>query len=621
MYLKCSIRKKNGKEHRSWSIVEARCLHGGARVQRHVLYLGEINDSQQAAWQRSIAVLGEGESEPQQVALFPADRVGVASTVPQIQIHLDALTLHRPRQWGACWLALEVWSQLGLDEFWRERLARSRKGTRWDLVLTTLASYRWLSPGSEWRLHREWFERSALGDLLGQDCRVAGDDTLYRCHDRLLAHKAYLFRHLQERWRDLFNARFDVLLYDLTSTYFESDPPESKEGLRRFGYSRDKRSDCVQVIIALIVTPEGFPLGYEVLSGNTADNSTLQTMLEKIEKQYGKAERTWLMDRGIPTEEALEAMRTSTPPTRYLVGTPKGRLSKLEQELAKLPWQEARPGVSVKLLPQEGELYVFAQSEDRIAKERSMRRRRLKKLWSRLRTLQNQKLTYKDLLMKLGAAKSDAGNCWRAVEVTYPKPPSAKAAKARGTAKAKSANAGGTTEAKAAKADSGIVTFTFSLNRGHLRQMRRREGRYLLRSNLLETDPAALWQHYITLTQIEEAFKSLKGDLGVRPIFHQKDHRIEAHIFIAFMAYCLHVTLGRRLHALAPGLTPRAVLEKFASISLLDVHLPTTDNRTLMLTRHTQPDRETQLLLGKLKLTLPTQPPPKITAPATSKNQ
>ena len=597
----------------------SRCFHGGGRGQRHVLYLGEINDSQQAAWQKSIDVLSEGESEPQQVALFPSDRVGVASTVPQIQIYLDALTLHRPRQWGACWLALEVWSQLGLDEFWRERLARSRKGTRWDLVLTTLAIYRWLSPGSEWRLHREWFERSALGDLLGQDCRLAGDDTLYRCHDRLLAHKADLFRHLQERWRDLFNAQFDVLLYDLTSTYFESDPPESKEGLRRFGYSRDKRSDCVQVVIALIVTPEGFPLGYEVLSGNTADNTTLQTMLEKIEKQYGKAERTWLMDRGIPTEEALAAMRTSTPPTRYLVGTPKGRLSKLEQELAKLPWHEARPGVSVKLLPQEGELYVFAQSDDRIAKERSMRRRRLKKLWARLRTLQNQKLTYKDLLMKLGAAKSEAGHCWRAVEVTYPKPPSAKAAKAGGKAiaKARATAAGEVRESPARNGDFHLLLES----QATCGRCASAKAATSCAATLLETDPAALWQHYITLTQIEEAFKNLKGDLGVRPIFHQKDHRIEAHIFIAFLAYCLHVTLGRRLHALAPGLTPRAVLEKFASISLLDVQVPTTDGRTLMLTRHTQPDRETQLLLEKLKLTLPAQPPPKITAPATSKNK
>jgi hypothetical protein len=495
MYLKCSVRSKDGKQHRSWSIVESRRVRGGT-VQRHLLYLGEINDSQQAAWQKSIAVFAEGQAAPQQVALFPEDRVGAATDVPQIQLRLSALTLQRPRQWGACWLALELWRELRLDEFWREKLAPSREGTRWDLVLTTLALYRWLDPGSEWRLHRAWFERSALGDLLDQDCSVVADDTLYRCHDLLLAHQAALFTHLQERWRDLFNAKFDVLLYDLTSTYFE----------------------C---------------------------------------------------------------------------GTPKGRLSQLEKELAALPWQEARAGVLVKLLPQEGELYVFAQSEARIEKERAMRRQRLGKLWARLKTLQAQTLPYKDLLMKLGAAKGEAGLCWGALAVTLPEPP-----------------------AKAQKAEP--VTFSFRVNRARLRQMRRREGRYLLRSNLSESDPAALWQHYITLTQIEEAFKNLKGDLRVRPVFHQKEDRIEAHIFIAFLAYCLHVTLGRRLHAFAPGLTARAVLAKFAAISMVDVHLPTTDGRTLQLTRHTQPDQETELLLARLKLQLPPQPPPKITAPVTA---
>lgn len=592
MFLKCSVRRKDGKEHRSWSIVESRRVRGGGCVQRHLLYLGEINDSQQAAWQKSITIFAEGETEPRQVALFPEDRIGASTEIPQIQLKLQEITLHRPRQWGACWLALELWRELRLDQFWSEKLPPSREGTPWDLVLTTLAVYRWLDPGSEWRLHREWFERSALGDLLGEDCRLVADDTLYRCHDLLLAHKEALFSHLQERWRDLFNAKFDVLLYDLTSTYFECDPPE-QDGLRRFGYSRDKRSDCVQVVIALIVTPEGFPLGYEVLTGNTADKTTLKGMLEKIEKQYGKADRTWLMDRGIPTEEVLKEMRTSTPPVRYLVGTPKGRLSKLEKELAALPWQEARPGVTVKLLPQEGELYVFAQSEARIAKERAMRRRRLKKLWARLRALQAQELTYKDLLMKLGAAKAEAGLCWGAVEISLPEAP-----------------------AKAQKADP--VTFTFELNKKRLRQMRQREGRYLLRSNLTESNPSALWQHYILLTQIEEAFKNLKGDLSVRPIFHQKDERIEAHIFVAFLAYCLHVTLGQRLHALAPGLTARSVLEKFAAVSMLDVQLPTTDGRTLLLSRYTQPDKETQILLEKLKLQLPPQPPPKISATAVA---
>jgi transposase len=590
MFLKCSVRRKDGKIHWSWSIVESRRVRGGGTVQRHVLYLGEINDSQQSAWQKSIEVFSEDEAGSQQMAFFPEDRIGEVTEAEQIHLKLQDLTLHRPRQWGACWLALELWRELGLEAFWRRKLPPSREHTPWDLVLTTLVIYRLLDPGSEWRLHRQWFEQSALGDLLGQDFRLVAADTLYRCHDLLLGHKAALLSHLQERWRDLFGAKFEVLLYDLTSTYFEADPPENNEGLRRFGYSRDKRSDCVQVVIALILTPEGFPIGYEVLAGNTSDKSTLGGMLQKIETQYGKAERTWIMDRGVPTEEILEEMRASLPPVRYLVGTPKGRLSKLEKDLAQQPWQEARPGVTVKLLPQGEELYVFAQSEARIDKERAMRRRRLKKLSQRLKELQARKITYQDLLMKLGAAKAEAGLCWGVIEITLPEAP--------------------------AKAQKGKpVSFTFMLNRKRLRQMRQREGRYLLRSNLTESDPAVLWEHYITLTQIEEAFKNLKGDLRVRPIFHQKDQRIEAHIFVAFLAYCLHVTLSRRLHPLAPGLTARSALEKFAAISMLDVHLPTTDKRTLILTRYTQPEKEVQILLEKLKLELPPQPPPKITAP------
>ena len=588
MFLKCSIRRKDGKEHRSWSIVESRRLGDGRCVQRHVLYLGEINDSQRAGWQKSIEVFDEDAKGPVQLAIFPEDRTPQGSHEPVIHVKLNELELHRPRQWGACWLALELWRALGLDGFWREKLPPNREATRWDLVLTVLVVYRLLDPGSEWRLHRHWFECSALADLLGQDFRLAVDDTLYRCHDKLLEHRDALFGFLKDRWRDLFGAKFEVLLYDLTSTYFECDVPPGG-GLRRFGYSRDKRSDCVQVVVALVVTPEGFPVGYEVFCGNTADNTTLRAMLAKIETRYGKAERTWLMDRGIPTEQVLEEMRQSDPPVRYLVGTPKGRLSRLESSLAQAPWQRVREGVEVKLLKQEGELYVLAKSHARVGKERGMRRRRLKKLWKRLRELQEQQPCYEALLLKLGAAKAEAGRAATPVEIVLPEPPVSK-------------------EKRKAPA-----SFSFSLNKEKLRIVRRREGRYLLRSNLLDGDPAALWQQYMILTQVEEAFKTLKGDLALRPVFHQLDNRIEAHIFIAFLSYCLQVTLRQRLHAQAPGLTPRAVLEKFATMQMVDVHLPTTDNRKLILSRYTQADADCRLLLEKLNLSLPAQPPPKIT--------
>jgi transposase len=583
MFLRHTKRKKDGKEHRYWSIVENRRVGGGRVVQRHVLYLGEINDSQELAWRKSIAVVEDGAEQPRTLSLFPEDRCeGLLPDASVVGLKLGELRLCRPRQWGGCWLALRLWRELELDRFWTRRLRPSRKGTRWDQVLLLLAAYRLLAPGSEWRLHRQWFERSAMADLLGEDCGLAEIHKLYRCHDRLLEHKQALFDHLVGRWRDLFNASFDVLLYDLTSTYFEADPPFPEGDKRRYGYSRDHRPDCVQVVIALVVTPEGLPLAYEVLPGNTADKTTLRDFLAGIERQYGKARRIWLMDRGIPTEAVLAEMRRADPPVDYLVGTPKGRLTRLEKDLLAKPWQDARPGVRVKLLPQDGELYVFAQSLDRVAKERAMRRRQLKWLWARLKQLSTMTLSREELLMRLGAARAQAPKAWRLVRVAVT--PNAAA-------------------------------FAYRLDRAKLRQVRRREGRYLLRTNLTQDDPAELWAFYLLLVRVEEAFKNLKGDLAIRPIFHQYEARIEAHIFIAFLAYCLHATLARRLHALAPGLTPRSVIEKFTAMQMIDVHVPTTDGRELLLTRYTEPEPELRLLLDKLKIELPAQPPPKITAP------
>jgi len=588
MFLRQMIRKKDGKEHRYFSVVENKRVAGGRVVQRHVLYLGEINDTQELAWRKSIEVFDEGVAQPRMLSLFPEDRCeGLLPDASIVRLTLSQMRLCRPRKWGACWLALTLWRELHLDRFWAKRLPASRKGTRWDQVLFVLAAYRLLDPGSEWRLHREWFERTALPDLLGADFGLAEIHKLYACHDRLLAHKEDLFDHLVGRWRDLFNISFDVLLYDLTSTYFEADPPFPENDKRRHGYSRDHRPDCVQIVIALVVTPEGLPLAYEVMPGNTRDSSTLRGFLARIERQYGKAQRIWLMDRGIPTEEVLAEMRASDPPVQYVVGTPKGRLTRLEQELLVKSWQQARPGVEVKLLPQDGELYVFAQSRDRVAKERAMRRRQLKWLWKRLAKLAAMTLTREELLMKLGAARSRAPTAWRLVGIKVPN--------ARNWAK-------------------GCTTFGYWLKRDKLRQARRREGRYLLRTNLTENDPAQLWSYYLQLVAVEAAFKNLKGDLGIRPIFHHNEARVEAHIFIAFLAYCLHVTLGRRLHALAPGLTPRSLIEKLSAIQMIDVHVPTTDGRELVLTRYTEPEPDQRLLLSHLRLELPAQPPPKITA-------
>jgi transposase len=584
-FLHCHHRFKNGKDHCYWSIAEKVRTHRGW-VRRHLLYLGEINDSQQAAWTKVTEVFDPVGQQTQELALYPADRA-----VPEhaahygVQVRLAEFALRRPRQWGACWVGCRLWDQLHLDEFWRERLPDSREGTCWRQVLATLTVYRLIDPGSEWRLHRQWFQNSAMADLLGADFGLAQKDNLYRCLDKVLEHRPALFQHLRQRWADLFGAKFEVLLYDLTSTYFESDPPFSEGDKRQYGYSRDKRSDCVQVVIALVVTPEGFPLAYEVMAGNTADKTTLRGFLAKIENLYGQAERVWVMDRGIPTEEVLAEMRASDPPVHYLVGTPKGRLSQYEAQLLEQPWQTVRAGVQVKLLSEAGELYVLAESKDRVNKERSMRRRQLKGLVKRLQELIQMELTRDQLLLKLGAAKSQFPAAWRLVTLQVPDP----------------------------ETEMRRPNFTFALRRDKLRQVRRREGRYLLRSNLSAQAPEKLWQFYIQLTQVEAAFKDLKDDLSLRPICHSGEQRIEAHIFVSFLACCLHVSLRACLRPLAPGLTPRSLLEKFAAIQMLDVHFPTTDGRELVFSRYTQPEQDHQMLLVQLGWQLPPQSPPRIT--------
>jgi transposase len=586
LFLKCHPRFKDGKDHRYWSICENRRTEEGQRFQRQVVYLGEINDSQKANWIKQITVFDTATETYATMALFPEDRLVPSEIASAVQIRLSQFEVCRPRQWGACWLALWLWKLLKLDEFWSERLEPSREGTQWRLILKALSAYRLIDPGSEWRLHRQWFDASALSDLLGPDFQLGCKENLYRTLDKLLEHKQALFTHLRSQWEDLFAAKFEVLLYDLTSTYFESDPPFPEGDKRRFGYSRDKRSDCVQVVIALVLTPEGFPIAYEVFAGNTSDKTTLEGMLQKIEKQYGKLQRIWIMDRGIPTEETLERMRQSDPPVQYLVGTPKGQLTRLEKKLADQPWVQAREKVQVKLHTQDNELFVLVESQDRLQKERAIRKSRLRRYWNRLVEIREMKeLSRDDLLKKLGAAQAQAGRTQGLVQVQVPQ------------------------EGQAVS----VETFSFKLRRSKLRQWRRKEGRYILRSNLPTQKTAELWQMYLLLVEIEAAFKNLKGDLLIRPIFHRKESRVEAHILVAFLSYCLHVTLRRKLHALAPGLTPRAVLEKFVGIQMVDVHFPTTDGRKLIFRRYTKPEPDQAILLQQLKLELPPQAPPQIT--------
>ena len=575
-------RKKDGKDHRYFSIVENQRVSGGKTVQRTVLYLGEINDSQQEAWRKTLSVFDEDKQEYQNLSLFPEDRELPAEAVDSIQVRLSGLELRHPRPFGNCWLASELWHQLGLNEFWGQRLSESRGEVSWEKVLRLLVVNRLLEPGSEFRVHRHWFVESAMDALLGEDFAVAGKDRLYRCLDRIVEHKRELFPWLQKKWADLFNADFEVLLYDLTSTYFEGDMEECEKAKR--GYSRDSRPDCAQVVIALIVTPDGFPLAYEVMDGNTSEQKTLRPFLDHIEKTYGKAKRTWVMDRGIPTEATLKEMRERG--VLYLVGTPKGRINKHEKQWLDLEWRQVRDSVQVKLYEHEDELYVLARSDGRQAKEIAIRRKRIVRLLRKLRAMRRSLPSRDQLLLRIGAAKKDAGRAYGFLKIQLP----------------------------TAKQDVTKETFRFHVDKVKLNAAEQRDGHYLLRSNLTVEDPAVLWNRYVQLTQIEAAFRSLKSDLGLRPIYHRLDRRVEAHILVAFLAYCLQVTLKNRLQIQAPGLTPNAVLEKLATVQLIDVCIPTRDDRWLILPRYTQPAKDLELLLSQLGLSLPSQPPPRITA-------
>ncbi len=584
MFLRAKIRKKDGKQHRYFSVVENRRVGQNKTAQRTVLYLGEINDNQEAVWRETLEVFDEHQQQYTTLSLFPDDREIPAEASDSIQVKLSEMVLRRPRAFGNCWLGCVLWRQLRLEEFWEEKLSEAvkRETVPWAKVLQLLVVNRLIDPGSEFRVHRQWFDQSAMAELLEADFAVAEKDRLYRCLDRIVEHKPALFQHLRERWQDLFQAQFDVLLYDLTSTYIEGEGEQIPKA--KYGYSRDQRFDCKQVVIALVITPEGLPLAYEVMDGNTSDRTTLRSFLDKIEASYGRARRVWVMDRGIPTEAVLEEMRTSERAVFYLVGTSRSKIRQYEKKWLDLPWQKVRDAVEVKLFAEAGELYVLAKSEGRGAKERAMRRKKLARLLRKLRAMQRSGPRRDQLLLRMGAARKEAGSVYRFLQIQVPR------------------------EGEAVMRHS----FHFRVDQTKLKAAELQDGHYLLRSNLVGEDPAVLWERYVQLAQIEAAFKAMKSELGIRPLYHQLGHRVEAHILVAFLAYCLLITLKNRLQALAPGLTPKAVLEKLATIQMLDVWLPTTDGRWLVMPRFTQPEADQAILLHKLKLDLPQQPPPRI---------
>ena len=604
---------KNGKAHHYWSVVESRRLARNKVVQRQVLYLGEISGQQKAAWEKTISVFDEPTNSVSQPSLFPGDSESgqpiCAAQANAISLVVTEMSLHRPRAFGDCWLGCLLWEELGLRQFWQEKLGAERGEVPWENVLRLLAVNRLCEPGSEFAVHRNWFANSAMDELLGVDFSVAAKDRLYRCLDKILPHKNELCKMLVERWKTLFDASFDVLLYDLTSTYFEGQCAANP--LAKHGYSRDNRSDCRQVVIALVVTPDGLPMAYEVLAGNTADKTTLKSFLAKIQALYGKARRVWVMDRGVPTEATLQQMREDQ--IAYLVGTPKVTLGKLQCELIDQKWEQVHQGMKVKLLEKQDELYVQAASDDRQKKENAMRHRKFKIYARGLHRLKKQlrkkrKISRDRLLEKLAVLKKEAGKIAGFFEIRKP------------TVDEKIDN----------------TTFTYTFKSDEYKTAKENDGNYILRAHLpTETDSTAnspeqpwpkglekqaktLWKWYMQLVHVEEAFKTLKSDLGLRPVHHQLQQRVEAHVLIAFLGYCLNITLRMKLNTAAPGLSCREVLQSLGKIQMLEVHIPTTDGRTLILPRHTEPEEQQQMMLSALNLQLPTQPPPKIRAGVVS---
>jgi hypothetical protein len=587
MFLRQNKRRKNGKTHRYFSVVENRRTSSGTTTQRQVLYLGEINDSQQQAWHQTLKVFDEDRRQYCELSLFPDDRPLPPGAVDAIGVKLEQMQLRRPRSFGDCWLGCRLWDKLQLSSFWNMQLIDARGDVPWAKVLQLLVVNRLIDPGSELRIHRQWFLRSAMDELLGVDFAVAGKDRLYRCLDRIIEHKDSFCQFIADRWKTLFDTSFDVLLYDLTSTYFEGLCEQIPKA--RHGYNRDGRGDCRQVVIALVVTPDGLPLAYEVLAGNTTDKTTLRQFLAKIEQMYGKARRTWIMDRGIPTEATLKEMREAG--TQYLVGTPRSMLGKLDQSFADKPWQQVHESMQVKLAEHEGEFYVLAHSDQRQLKEKAMHRRRFKAygrglhgLRRRCRPGKGNRISRDTLLGRLAVLKQQAGRMSGAVIVHIP--------------------------------DEGQrptpENFHYELNAEFSGESLERDGSYILRSNAIQSDATTMWSMYMQLVWIEAAFKSMKSDLAIRPIFHRVQRRVEAHLFVAFMGYCLMAALRKHLEPAAPGLSPKAVLEQLGAIKMVDVCLPTSDGRWLIMPRYTEPEAEQLVLLEKLGLSLPPQPPPRI---------
>lgn len=578
MFLKPHVRAKDGKRHVYYSLTESLRVGRKRVVQRTVLHLGELNTTQVERWQRTIEAVQE-DGRRRQLRLF-TDREGQVPVAAEdvAEVMLSSLVVRRPRRFGDCWVGCKLWEELGLGVFWQEALGEQRGEVPWAKVVELLAVNRLCDPRSELYVHEKWFAQTAMDLLLDCDPAVAEKDRLYRALDRMGEHKPALERHLAQRWRDLFGASFDVLLYDLTSTYFEGEAEAVEKAAR--GYSRDHRPDCAQVVIALVVTPEGFPLSYEIFEGNRADVTTLEAMLEQVEAKHGRARRIWIFDRGIVSESNLERLRERGG--QYVVGTPRQQLAAYEQELLQGRWSQIRDSVQVQLIEQGQETYVLAQSVDRAKKEEAMRWRQISGLMRDLIRLRRavrkgSRVDSDKVLMRLGRLSERWPRAWRYVAVDW-------------------------------KDD----RLTWRWDRQALRLAAHRDGAYLLRTNLTDRSAEALWRMYVQLTEVEAVFRALKSELAIRPIWHWVGPRVEAHVMVAFLGYCLWVCLKQKLKAAGPGLTPWQLLDQFQRIVQVEVWFKLKAGGAICLPRITQPETAQALLLHQMGWSLPEQPPPKV---------
>lgn len=586
MFIKRRTRDKDGKTHVYYSVCESLRISRHRTVQRQVLHLGELNTTQLDGWQRTIEVVHEDGQRHQQ-RLFTDREAGAPEDPDVIEVKLSSFTVTGPRRFGDCWVGCQLWEELGLRAFWEEALGQDAGEVRWDKVVELLGVNRLLSPRSELFVHEKWFGQTAMELLLDTSAAVAQKDRLYRCLDRLVEHKAKLEQHLAGRWKDLFGVRFDLLLYDLTSTYFEGQVEAVFKAQR--GYSRDHRPDCKQLIIALIVTPEGFPLSYEIFAGNRQDRTTLVEIIEAVENKHGRARRVWVFDRGVVSEENLQRLRQRG--AYYLVGTPKSQLKDYEGKLMEGSWQPISEQVQVQLVAQDQEVYVLCRSGERQKKERAIRQRRLRGLIGDLRSLRRRVRTgqlkeARAIQRQIGRLHERHPQAWRWLELKL--------------------------EGK---------QLSWDWDREKFGRALRAEGAYLLRAHWSGQSPETLWKTYVQLTEAEAAFRVLKSEVKIRPIWHWLEHRVEAHVLVAFLGYCLWVCLKKKAERIAPSLTPWQILDQLGRIVLVEVWFELKDGRRMCLPRITQPEAVQELLLAQLNWKLPEQPPPRIYAKDVPENQ